>query len=169
MPILVIDTETTGWGKQDRVIELGAVALTPGGVEIGHFGSLVRPAFKITEAHQRALQVSGIREEELERAPEAGRVWETFLQWAGLHAPAVEVLAFNVVFDQRMMEQTFPGSVHLPWGDCIMRSASEKINGTRKSIKLATAAVELGVDLPNGPNHRAVYDATLAARVWAAL
>lgn len=169
MPVIVLDVETTGFTKRDLVIELGAVMLTADGKELGHFGSLVRPGRPINDRMRGALAINGIPEELLATSPGAPAVWEAFLQWASLHAPVEQVLAFNMSFDKRLMAGTFPGAEHLPWGECIMRRASLRINGNRKSMKLEAAAEALGVVLPLGQQHRAVTDAVVAGRVWATL
>lgn len=169
MPVLVLDVETTGYTNRDFVIELGAVMLTRAGKELGHFGSLVRPGRPLNARMREALAINQIEEKLLVTAPVASSVWEAFLQWASLHAPVEEVLAYNVSFDSRMMKGTFPGAEHLPWGSCIMRDASMVINGDRKGIKLEEAAARLGVELPVGQAHRAVTDAVVAGRIWAAV
>ena len=169
MAVVVLDTETTGYTNRDFVIELGAVALTPGGKELGRFSSLVRPGRALNPRMREALAINQIEEQLLATAPSAPSVWEAFLQWASLHAPVQEVLAYNTSFDKRMMGLTFPGSEHLPWGSCIMRDASMVINGDRRGVKLEEAVEHFGIEAPVGQQHRAVTDAVAAGMVWALL
>lgn len=171
MSVIVLDTETTGFPGQSKssVIEVGAVCFTEDGREIGHFGSLVQPIAQLGPWATPALEVCQIEPELLEAAPMRGLVWNTLLDWMALHRPVQHVLAFNVTFDKAMMTKTFPEASHLPWGPCIMRAASAYTSGHRKGGRLMAAAEALDVELPSGSNHRAVFDAIVAGRIWQAL
>ncbi len=170
--LIVIDTETTGFGgKNTCIVELGAVALDADGNELGAFNSLVYPRFGVDLGHpqvQKALSVNRITPAMLNGAPHATAVWDGFCAW-GSDFRGFPVSAFNKAFDQRMMdaEEHFAA---LPWADfCIMQryKAFAKARGQRK-YGLVLAASELGV-VPTGELHRALTDARTAGGVWTAL
>ena len=171
MTVIVLDTETTGFNgvKKASVVELGAVAITSEGKELGYFSSLIRPSHALGEWSAGALAINKLEPAALVVAPVADPIWSAFIEWVALYAPIPQVLSYNVSFDQGAMAKTFPASVHLPWGPCIMRAASEKLRGHRKAMKLTDAAAALGIYMPEGDTHRALFDATMAARVWAGI
>jgi DNA polymerase III epsilon subunit-like protein len=85
-----------------------------------------------------------------------------------LHAPITSVMAYNVSFDQKMMERTFPAAAYLPWGPCLMKAAAQHVGGNRGRIKLSEAMKKLNVSV-NPSAHRALFDAQAAAKVWEAV
>jgi DNA polymerase III epsilon subunit-like protein len=171
VPVIVLDTETSGHVGVglSSVIEVGAVCLTSDGHELSTFSTYVRPKWPLGDWAYHAMKVNQIDERLLYNAPPADAAWTALLGWMSLHKPVTQVLAFNVPFDKGMMIKTFPGAEHLPWGPCLMRSASERIKGNRASIKLLDAARHLGVHLQADLGHRALVDARMAGRLWAAL
>jgi len=94
---LILDTETTGLGLTDEVIQIGIV--DPRGSPL--FDSLVRPLNHKTISAQ-ATAVHGITIEMLAGAP-------TFPQIAAALGEAVggrRVIAYNAEYDRRMFQQT---------------------------------------------------------------
>jgi DNA polymerase III epsilon subunit-like protein len=168
MPICVLDTETTGFVGNPRssVIELGAVVLTKEGTELGTFSSYVRPTYPLGRWSARALEVCRITPEQLHGAPLPAFVWEQFVSWLSEYKPVTEVLAFNKPFDAGMMAKTFPGSEHLPWGDCLMRRAGYEVRGHRRQIKLTAVCEYAQIEVHPERSHRAMYDAQLTGQVY---
>jgi len=171
MSVIVLDVEATSHHKEPRasVIDLGAVALTTKGRELGSFSTLIRPLAPLGEWSKYAMEVNRIPASDLTHAPAHGEVFERFLDWMGLYKPIEAVLAYNVSYDQRIVVKTWPLAEHLPWGPCVMRRASEIIQGNRVGVKLHEAARSFGVSLPPGTHHRAVYDARVASLIWSAM
>jgi len=171
VPVVVLDVETSGFVgvPKSSVLEVGAVCLSDDGYELSQFSSLVRPTNPFGKWSEGAMRVHQLPPDQLTQAPEPQTAWTAMLWWMSLHPPVTQVLAYNVTFDQAMMCKTFDGPEHLPWGSCIMRAASERLLGHRKGMKLEEAAEQLGVPCPEGDRHRALFDAVLAGRVWAAL
>lgn len=171
MAVCILDTESTGFPGDSRasVIELGAVIVGDNGDEVAAFNTLVQPSYPVGAWCRQAMEVNCIDPGLLFYAPEPEPVWDTFLSWLSLHKPITEVLAFNVSFDQRIMEQSFPSSKHLPWGSCLMRDANQLLFGKRTSLKLETAARALGLQVQSSLSHRAVHDARLAGQVYKAM
>lgn len=163
--IIILDTETSGFSGSHEVLELGAVCLNVDVETVGTFSSLVRPSGPVD---LDALKINGLTMPLLDAAPSADAVFSAFIAWARLGGSVQLVTAFNVSFDKRMMGQTWPASLGFPWGECIMRRASQVLRGNRSSYKLLDACTALGV--VRGPSqHRALADAQAAAAVFVQL
>lgn len=170
MPVIVLDTESTGFVgvPKSSVVEVGAVSMSDTGKMLGTFSALVRPTFPLGPWSEPAMAVHKLDPKLLSSAAPPEKVWSSLLSWMSLHSPVHQVLAFNLPFDRGIMVKTFPPAEHLPWGPCIMRSASEHIRQNRASISLEAAAQALGLQRGE-ESHRALSDALLASRIWAAV
>lgn len=178
-PVLVADTETTGWPGQEwaRVVELGAVLLDEQGVERGAFGSLVRPDILDGRA-EPALAVNKIPRAELRGAPLPAFVVESFRAWhRKLDVWNPWTTTYNLGFDKPFFERM--GLDGLRFAPCIMLRARKAMRGegtepsaTRKGGThgpgLARASVHFGIPANDGA-HRAVADARQAAAVLCAI
>lgn len=92
----VIDTETTGVGKSDQVIQIGVIDKN-GAIVID---TLVKPTKRVP---QGAIDVHGITNEMLTDAPTLADVY-TMLSSKLAGTPLV---AYNMDFDWRLLQQTF--------------------------------------------------------------
>ena len=151
--LVVIDTETTGFGRHDRIVEVSAVTLDPGSLEItDEYDTLINP-----ERDMGAVGVHGVTASMVEAAPtfqEVGAALARRLQGAVL-------VAHNLAFDERMLRQeferlgtTFSGGR----GICTLARTSEK---------LIAACARYGVELLD--QHRALADARATAGLLKAL
>lgn len=95
---LVVDTETTGLSKADRVIEVGVV-FGEGAEATGDWSCLVNPGCSVEG--NRAAQVHGITDAELADAPSFAQVAEQVADL--LFLPGRQVWAYNAPFDHRML------------------------------------------------------------------
>ena len=123
---LVIDTESTGIGKEDQIIEIALVDLDGEVV----FESLVRPSIAI---HPDAQAIHQILPEELAEAPTFSEIVPQLRKVIGDKA----LVAFNYEFDIRMIRQSLLAEgKRLPngWGrlrgevedtNCIMKLYAE--------------------------------------------
>ena len=145
--VLILDTETTGLSRQAEVIEIAVMDTL--GQERLH--SLILPQGQID--HQ-ATHVHGHTRKSLRRmaAPPWPRVHDA---WYELLDQAVLLLAYNVAFDRRILQQTcqrydlaFPAT---PWR-CIMREYAHR----NRKVKLEEACRIEGVARPQ--SHRALDD-----------
>ena len=100
--IIIFDTETTGLGKNAKIIEFGAVRFlitTKGLKETGKMDLFINPEETLSE---RIIEITGITDDILERAKnetiEAPAIF-TFLESADFWG------AYNCAFDLRMLEQ----------------------------------------------------------------
>ena len=156
-----LDTETTGTGPTDEVIEIGIVD------EDGKvlFESLVRPVAKVTPDARR---MHGISDEMLGTAPRWMVVW-----------PKVEavlagrtVCIYNADFDLRMLQQThakYKMRWSLPEGTaffCVMKLYAQYYGewnartGGYRWQSLENAGRQCNIPLPNA--HRTIADSLLA-------
>jgi len=158
---IFLDTETTGVGLYDLVIEVGIVDLD-GNVL---FNSLINPGRPIP---LDSSKVHGITDEMVADAPTLNTAWSEIEDI--LHERAIGM--YNAEFDYRLMKQSaenagLPWTVHRNQAFCVMNMFAawygewnRRANNFR-SQKLEFAGKFCGIDLPN--NHHAVDDAKLTA------
>ncbi|MFZ6031004.1 MAG: exonuclease domain-containing protein [Chloroflexota bacterium] len=153
-----LDTETTGAGFKDEIIEIGIISDT--GEVL--FESLVKPVGRITPD---AYRVHGIGDDLLAGAPRWMHVWpQVEAVLAGR-----QVAIYNADFDLRMMQQThalykmrwrFPGEAF-----CVMKLYAQfygEYNPRMMDYKwqsLENAGKQCGISLNN--THRATDDVLL--------
>jgi len=157
-----LDTETTGSGPNDEIIEIGIVD-DEGNIV---FESLVKPVGKIGD---EARRVHGIQDEMLANAPRWMHVWPKVE--AVLAGKAVGI--YNADFDIRLMQQTharykmrwgFPGEAF-----CVMKLYARfygEYNPRTMDYRwqsLENAGRQCGINLPNA--HRGVADTLLTRAV----
>ena len=98
----VVDVETTGFGKNDRVIEFAAIRMGSDGRPLDEYVTLVNPSRDVgpTRTH-------GIRARDVQHAPKFDEIAGDV---TSILAGAVFV-AHNASFDMRMLRQEF-GRLH---------------------------------------------------------
>src|SRR5215207_1626190 len=156
---VVFDLETTGLSAERcPICELGAVrvrALEP----VDSFQSLVNPGVALPEPVAR---LTGLREQELRRAPSVANVLRRFLTFAGDEL----LVAHNARFDQRFLERQllFLHGRRLSEPPlCTAALARRLLEGRLRRVSLASLADFFGV--PTSPCHRALPDAEATAQV----
>jgi DNA polymerase-3 subunit epsilon len=157
--LVVFDLETTGLSAvRDRICEIGAVrvrALEP----VDSFQSLVNPGVALPPSVAR---LTGLREQELRRAPSVTRVVERFLGFAG----DTLLVAHNARFDQRFLEQQLLRMHGHRLSEpplCTAALARRLLEGRLRRVSLASLAHFFGVS--TRPCHRAQPDAEATAQV----
>lgn len=137
---VLLDTETTGIGAADQVIELGILDLK-GAVLLD---TLVRPTCRISP---EAMAVNGITEAMVADAPDWKAVWaqaEPLLK-------GKRILAYNAAFDVRMLKQTCRiHGLKEPYirSQCLMEAAANWL-GYRPKLQYFAGGIQ---------SHRAVED-----------
>ena len=154
-PFLVLDTETTGLGDDDEVLELGAV--DPLGRKVFH--CMVKPS-RHTEWPE-AQAVNKIAPEDVQFALTGDRLSPAV---ADLLSGAGFVVGYNIRFDLRMLRQS--GFV-LPEGlrACDVMDLVVERYGKRMSLGLAAA--DLGIKAEGA--HSSIEDARTTLLVMGAL
>lgn len=93
-----IDLETTGLNpKRDRIIEIGAIRVEQGEIT-GEFSTFVNPGRRLEE---RIIELTGIREEDLEGAPELDEVFPELLEFMG----DLPLLGHRILFDYSFLKK----------------------------------------------------------------
>ena len=190
-PVAVLDSETTGFPSDRRtsVIDVGGIILDVDGQEIASFSTLVRP-LAWGPWCDGATAIHGIGWEQVADAPKPADVARDLAEWLTVNG-ARYVTAYNVDFDCPMLARM--GADSLQWAPCVMERAMDlmgpagalrdsdpghpRYNPGRpwlfpplcpKVGSGASACEFFGVD-PVLPAHRALADATTAARVLVAM
>jgi DNA polymerase III epsilon subunit family exonuclease len=156
---VVFDLETTGLSAaRCRICEVGAVRVRA--LEtVDSFQSLVNPGVALPEPVAR---LTGLREQDLRRAPSVSTVLRRFLAFAGDEL----LVAHNARFDQRFLER----QLLLRHGRrlsepplCTAALSRRLLESRLRRVGLASLAHFFGV--PTRPCHRALPDAEATAQV----
>ena len=131
---LVVDCETTGFGKRDRIVEIAAVEVdVDTGDVVDEFDTLVNP-----ERDVGPTNVHGITASMVEAAP-------TFAEIAAALARRMHgstLVAHNLSFDSRMLSQEF-GRIDTTFvagsGYCTLRATSEKLGVACRRHEIAAS------------------------------
>jgi DNA polymerase-3 subunit epsilon len=144
----VIDTETTGFGKTDRLVEI-AVVLVEGNEIVQEWETLINPERDISNSN-----IHGITSEVVSLAPTFAEIDSEFSRL--IHGSIM--VAHNISFDQRMLEQEYSRvkkQVDLGAGFCTLQATK---------LKLEVACKEYGIT--NISAHRALTDARATALIF---
>ena len=144
----VIDTETTGFGKTDRLVEI-AVVLVEGNEIVQEWETLINPERDISNSN-----IHGITSEVVSLAPTFAEINSEFSRL--IHGSIM--VAHNISFDQRMLEQEYSRvkkQVDLGVGFCTLQATK---------LKLEVACKEYGIT--NVSAHRALTDARATALIF---
>jgi DNA polymerase-3 subunit epsilon len=164
MQPLYLDTETTGLGPADEVIEI--CVLDSNGLVL--LESLVRPLGQVSKG---AVRVHGITPQMLVGAPGWQQIWPQLLAILDRRCVAL----YNAEFDLRLMRQTHARHA-LRWNlqmevVCVMELYAryfghwDEARGDYRWQSLENAARQCGIELR--PTHRAKDDALLTrALLW---
>ena len=146
---IVVDVETTGFGKQDRILEIAAITLNPVTWEtVDEYDTLINP-----ERDVGPTGVHGINASMVEAAP----VFPDIVADIARRLHGAVVIAHNIAFDLRMLAYEFD-RCGVPFeagtGICTYRETRQK---------LAHACEEWNIPLSH--QHRALADARATAEL----
>lgn len=154
--ILAIDTETTGLGHDDRIVEIALVQLDADGQVVDSFETLVNPGREISE---EASSVSGITNADVEGAPTFAEIRREVCDF--LDRGAVWV-AHNAQFDMRMLSYDLEPR-HWPRGiPTLCTKLASRRWGHRKN---SLAHISRALNIPQTNAHRAFDDAKVCGLV----
>lgn len=171
-PIIVLDTETTGFHQPwARVVDLaGVVVETDGSIRPEPFSCLIHPDI-LDDRATEALKISGLERDYIASngiaTVYAVGLWRKWV--AAQDTPFLT--SFNVGFDRPHIERM--GLLEGRWCNCIMLAATEAMGregatpmrgGKYQWVSLKKAAPFYGIEQVQ-PAHRALSDALTAARV----
>lgn len=161
---VILDTETTGLGDFDQVIEVSVIDI--------HGNILLNTLCRhnLERVPQAASQVHGITDEVLATAPTFAEIYEELKR---ILQRASRVIVYNAAYDARMIEQTMNGwqlsNFESAPFDCAMLAYAafagewNDYYGNYRWQRLTSAVSRLGADT-NGA-HRALDDARMALAV----
>ena len=152
--LIAVDLEMTGLQvKTDRILEIGAVRLVDGQLR-DTFQTFVNPHRRIDA---RITELTGIRPEMVENAPEAEEALQKFLEFAG-EAP---FLGHNVIFDYSFLKRAAVNA-----GFPFERTGIDTLGLCRRFMpeeeKKNLSAACAWYQVPEETAHRALSDARMA-------
>jgi len=143
----VIDTETTGFGKTDRIIEIGII-LVDGNEIVQEWETLVNPERDISNSN-----IHGINSNAVSLAP----TFEEIADEVSAFLDSRILVAHNLPFDQRMLQMEMDRlqkTIDFGFGFCTLKATG---------MKLDAACEHFGVINSNA--HRALTDARATALI----
>ena len=165
-PLIFLDTETTGLGNNDKVIEVGAIAISFDGIKLhfSKFSSLLKIDDVLPEVITR---ITGITDDMLKTAAHEVDVYYDFVKWIDSISPK-EIIAHNANFDEGKIRYNL-SRVNIFFGFdkkfMCTRVMAIKNNLKTRDHKLGTIGAFFNFDNENV--HRAITDAEVCAYVWA--
>lgn len=163
--VVCFDLETTGLGRADEIVEVGAVELVDGVRTGALFHSYARPQHSI---HPTAAATHGLTVEALKDEPPPAFVVASFLDWVGTSA----LVAHNATFDIRMLTQAvraagLEGSFKASGVYCTMRHYRAIFPGSPSTLNDLAAALKVGDRYQRARVlHGALVDAELLAACY---
>jgi DNA polymerase III epsilon subunit-like protein len=163
---MILDTETTGFGAADDIIEVAAV--TPHGEIL--INCLIQPSQRIP---LEITRLTGIANDMALGRPRFRLAWEQAL---ASHLGARGVIAYNAPFDIRMLQQNIQRHCGVVWSPvssgCLMRAyasyhGERGARGGYRSHKLGVACAQMGITHDRA--HRALGDCLVSAQLLQAM
>jgi len=159
--VIVFDTETTGFGQDDCVIEIGAVELIDGEITGFQFHSYVNA---VRKSHKEAVKVHGLDTKFLARHRLIEPVMKSFQKFIDEDTILV---AHNAAFDFRMLNQELK-RLNLPLltEDRIFDTqAYLRLRFPSRSYNLNAVCEYYHIDTSHRTIHGALLDAQLTAKL----
>lgn len=164
---MILDTETTGFGNSDDIIEVAAV--TPHGETL--INCLIQPGKRIP---YEITRLTGIADSMVAGSPRFRAAWQ---QTLATHLRTRGVIAYNAPFDIRMLRQNIERHCGLTWApvgsECLMRAYAgyrgepSMRGGGYRSHKLGAACAHMGIAHDHA--HRALDDCLVSAQLLRAM
>lgn len=134
---VILDVETTGFGKKDKIWEVAALRLDDDG-KPEFFHELIDPCKIIP---YKIRQMCGIHIDTLAGKPRFNQISNDLLSFIG----ARSIIAYNSSFDRRMLRQEDPRFEHKKYYD--MLRYVRKVRPNFKSYKLSNVCEVMGVQM----------------------
>lgn len=161
---IVLDTETTGLGKSDRVVEIAAIEMIGRRPTGKRFEALIDPRMRISDG---AFEKHGITHEMLRGKPKFADVCEDLLKlfgrkaWFVAHYAKFDVDIINREFKRAGVDYAIAANRAI----CTLRLSEARLG----TSALDDACDRLGIDRRRRTKHRAMLDAELCAEVFVQL
>jgi DNA polymerase-3 subunit epsilon len=147
MKFAVVDVETSGFGKTDRILEIGVVLLENSEI-VDEFETIINPLRNVNNA-----DIHGLNATSLSLAPTFDEIKNELSKLLDGRI----LVAHNLPFDQRMLKQEFirfTDDFDFGSGICTLKLTGMKLN---------QAALKFGINLVNA--HSAIDDARATAKI----
>ena len=149
--IVALDIETTGFGKSDRIIEIGAVVFNPESSSVsGQLETLINPMRNVPED---STKIHGLRSADLSLAPTFEEIADDLLAFLSGH----EIVAHNAEFDLSFLAQEFARVGKLIEFKNVF--CTYKLTGQRLNVACEQISFEFA-------HHSALEDAKASLAVW---
>lgn len=158
LEFVVLDTETTGFNKNDRVIEIACIVFSAGEV-IDEYSTLINPNRDVGKT-----QIHGIRPSMISSAPIFSEIANDILRILQNRI----LIAHNLAFDSRMLKQEFDKlgiDLNLGRGFCTMTEVSRIYSAQSSSLEKACSIFDIAQD----DAHHALGDARATLKLFEAL
>lgn len=162
---VILDTETTGLGEGDQVIEVSVIDIH-GNILLN---SLCRHCL-VGSIPQDASRIHGITDEVLATAPTFAEIYEDLKR---ILQRASRVIVYNAEYDARLLDQTIRAwgllDLDVAYFDCAMLPYAafageySEYHRSYRWVKLTVAARSFGIDTNSA--HRALDDAQMTLAV----
>ena len=161
---LVVDVESSGLdATRDRLIAVGALAITDGAVDLGDaFEAVLRQPAPSAAAN---IEVHGIGGLEQASGEEPARALGDFLAYAG----SDPLVAWHAAFDARMLQRAFGEHLGRRYAPAWIDLA--RLAPVAWPDRVAGAALDdwiAALGIPVGRRHRAIVDCLATAQLFAA-
>lgn len=151
------DFETTGLGKESKIIEIGAVKVKDGFL-VSRYSSLVDPGIALDPM---ITQITGITDEMLVGKPTIEQLMPSFYEFT----EKLPLVAHNAPFDCRFLERdSIACGFHFDQDVFDTLSFARRVLPKQPSYKLGVLTELLGIPLNDA--HRAWCDAEATARLY---
>jgi len=163
---IFLDTETTGMGGENRIVEIGALEMLDRKLTGNSFHCYLNPE---RENEPMALAVHGLTNQFLQNKPKFLDISNELLKFIA----GAEVIAHNAVFDVRFINYELrlarlqPLEEYCSSITCTLKIARKLHPG--KSNKLDSVCERYQVDNSERVKHGAIIDAKLCAEVYLAM
>lgn len=147
MKFAVVDVETSGFGRTDRILEIGVVLLENSEI-VDEFETIINPLRNVNNA-----DIHGLNATSLSLAPTFDEIKNELSELLD----GSILVAHNLPFDQRMLKQEFirfSDNFDFGRGICTLKLTGMKLN---------QAALKFGINLVNA--HSAIDDARATAKI----
>jgi len=158
LEFVVLDTETTGFNKNDRIIEIACIVFSAGEV-IDEYSTLINPNRDVGKT-----QIHGIRPSMISSAPMFSEIANDILRILQNRI----LVAHNLAFDGRMLKQEFAKlgiDLNLGHGFCTMTEVSRIYSAQNSSLEMACKIF----DIEQNDAHHAKGDAKTTLQLFQAL
>ena len=158
LEFVVLDTETTGFNKNDRIIEIACIVFSAGKIT-DEYTTLVNPNRDVGKT-----QIHGIRPSMITSAPMFSEISNDIMRVLQNRV----LVAHNLAFDSRMLKQEFAKigiDLNLGRGICTMTEVSRIYSAQNSSLEMACEIF----DIEQTDAHHAKGDAYTTFKLFEAL